>query len=244
MMNSPPFSMPSDPLLLREAAERIEAEMRRRRSTNRLKDYRPYPKQREFHAAGKFAHERLFMAGNQLGKTLAGAAEWAMHLTGRYPDWWEGKVFDRPPRLWAAGINGKALREGAQKALIGPPEDEGQWGTGWIPKDCLLSTARARGQVDVLDHVQVRWGGGGDFGTDTAYCGFKTYEEGRLAWQGPTLDGVWFDEEPTLDIYSEGLTRTQARGLFAMITFTPLLGMSEVVASFLLEGRGETSCDT
>ena len=183
------------------------------------------------------------MAGNQLGKTLAGAAEWAMHLTGRYPNWWEGKVFDRPPRLWATGINGRATREGLQKALIGPPEDEGQWGTGWIPKDCLLSTARARGQVDVLDHVQVRWGGGGDVGTDTAYCGFKTYEEGRLAWQGPTLDGVWFDEEPPLDIYSEGLTRTQARGLFAMITFTPLLGMSEVVASFLLE-KTESSCAT
>jgi Terminase large subunit, T4likevirus-type, N-terminal len=150
--------------LLREAAERIEAEMRRRRSTNRLKDYRPYPKQREFHAAGKFAHERLFMAGNQLGKTLAGAAEWAMHLSGRYPGWWEGKVFDKPPRLWAAGINGKALREGAQKALIGPPEDEGQWGTGWIPKECILSTARARGQVDVLDHVQVRWAAGATSG--------------------------------------------------------------------------------
>ena len=29
--------------------------------------------------------ERLFLAGNQLGKTLAGGAEWAMHLTGRYP---------------------------------------------------------------------------------------------------------------------------------------------------------------
>jgi phage terminase large subunit-like protein len=56
--------------------------------------------------------------------------------------------------------------------------------------------------------VQVRWGGGGDVGTGTAYCGFKTYEEGCLAWQGPTLEGVWFDEEPPLDIYSEGLTRT------------------------------------
>jgi hypothetical protein len=72
MTTSPPFSVLSDPLFLRKVAERIEAQMRRRRSTNRLKDYRPYPKQREFHAAGKFAHERLFMAGNQLGKTLAG----------------------------------------------------------------------------------------------------------------------------------------------------------------------------
>ena len=39
---------------------------------------------------------------------------------------------------------------------------------------------------------------------------FKTYEKGREKWQGETLDGVWFDEEPPLDIYMEGLTRTNA----------------------------------
>jgi hypothetical protein len=26
---------------------------------------------------------------------LAGAMEAAMHATGRYPDWWEGKRFDK-----------------------------------------------------------------------------------------------------------------------------------------------------
>jgi phage terminase large subunit-like protein len=30
----------------------------------------------------------------------------------------------------------------------------------------------------------------------------------REEWQGETLDWVWFDEEPPLDIYTEGLTRT------------------------------------
>ena len=39
---------------------------------------------------------------------------------------------------------------------------------------------------------------------------FKSYEKGREKWQGETLDCVWFDEEPPLDIYSEGLTRTNA----------------------------------
>jgi len=54
-------------------------------------------------------------------------------------------------------------------------------------------------------------------------------------WQGETLDGVWFDEEPPLDIYMEGLTRTNATGGIAILTFTPLLGMSEVVMLFLTE---------
>ena len=38
---------------------------------NQLASYRPYPKQAEFHAAGAEHDERLLMAGNQLGKTLA-----------------------------------------------------------------------------------------------------------------------------------------------------------------------------
>jgi phage terminase large subunit-like protein len=46
---------------------------------------------------------------------------------------------------------------------------------------------------------------------------------------------VWFDEEPPLDIYIEGLTRTNATGGMAYLTFTPLLGMSEVVSLFLRE---------
>ncbi|WFU49498.1 terminase family protein [Sinorhizobium terangae] len=69
--------------LLKEQAV-LMAELDRRRRTNILAGYRPYAKQREFHDAGAAVRERLFMAGNQLGKTLAGAAEAAMHLTGRY----------------------------------------------------------------------------------------------------------------------------------------------------------------
>ncbi|CAH2395938.1 hypothetical protein MES5069_1270024 [Mesorhizobium escarrei] len=76
-------------------------ELDRRRRANQLAAYRPYPRQAEFHAAGAINRERLFMAGNQLGKTRAGGAEWAMHLTGRYPAWWQGKVFDTAVRLGA-----------------------------------------------------------------------------------------------------------------------------------------------
>ena len=45
----------------------------------------------------------------------------------------------------------------------------------------------------------------------------------------------WFDEEPPLDIYSEGKTRTNARNGIVIITFTPLLGMSDVVRFFLTQ---------
>jgi phage terminase large subunit-like protein len=112
-----------------------------------------------------------------------------------------------------------------------------------IPADCLLDHNRAMGVPNLLDNVTVRWGGGGDVQAGTSVLSFKAYEKGREKWQGPTLDGVWFDEEPPLDIYTEGLTRTNRgqRGQFTMITFTPLLGMSEVVSLFLLENNSSGS---
>src|SRR4051812_12636127 len=108
MNNSPLSSLPPDQLsVLLTAAER---EWTLRQSRNRLKDYRPYTKQRAFHAAGKTHDERLFMAGNQLGKTIAGGFEWAIHLTGRYPDWWDGRSFDSPVEFWASGVTGLSTR--------------------------------------------------------------------------------------------------------------------------------------
>src|SRR6516162_7464537 len=83
--------------------ETLTAEKNRRLTENRLAYYKPYPKQAEFHRAGATHRERLLMAGNQLGKTLAGGFEVAMHATGRYPEWWQGKRFDRPIHAWAAG---------------------------------------------------------------------------------------------------------------------------------------------
>src|SRR5262245_49071380 len=60
------------------------------------------------------------MAGNQLGKTLAGGFEAAMHATGRYPDGWNGKRFDRPTVGWACGVTGEVVRDTVQKILVGP----------------------------------------------------------------------------------------------------------------------------
>ena len=209
--------------------------MQWRATRNRLKAYHPYTKQRAFHDAGKIYAERLLMAGNQVGKTLAGGAEWAMHLTGRYPENWGGKVFDGPVNFWAAGVTNESTRDNPQRILMGPPPQTELYGTGMIPHDAIKDYAKAMGTPDLLDNVVVAHGGGGDVQAGESLLSFKSYEKGREKWQGPTLDGAWFDEEPPLDIYSEGRTRTQAKGLFTIVTFTPLLGMSDVVARFLIE---------
>ena len=86
----------------KEVLAALERELAQRQAENRLAAYRPYAKQREFHAMA--ARERLLMAGNQLGKTLAGAFEMAMHLTGVYPPWWAGRRFGRAVMVWAGSV--------------------------------------------------------------------------------------------------------------------------------------------
>ena len=204
----------------------IAAKVERELALRKLVDYHPHPKQLDFHAAGVKHRERLFRAGNQTGKTLSGGAEMAMHLTGRYPSWWTGRRFYKPISAWAASVSSEMTRDGVQRILLGRP---GNIGTGMIPLGDIVSRSAKHGMADAVDTVIVKHVSGG-----TSTLGFKTYEQGREKFQAETLEVVWFDEEPPLDLYIEGLTRTNNTGGMVYMTFTPLLGMSDVVARFLM----------
>jgi phage terminase large subunit-like protein len=162
--------------------------------------------------------------------TIAGGAEVAMHLTGRYPDWWDGLRFAGANRWMAGSESAELTRKGIQRILIGPPEIEDEWGTGWIPKDCILDIARRQGVADAIASVVVKHVTG-----DASTIQLQSYDQGRTKWQADTLDGVWFDEEPPLDLYTEGVTRTNVVQGPIIVTFTPLLGMSDVVKRFLID---------
>ncbi len=215
---------------------KLAEELKRRFDTNWLPRYKAYPKQAEFHRAGAKYRERLFMAGNQLGKTYSGGAEAAMHATGKYPDWWDGHRFDKPTVAWASGVTGLATRDTVQRMLVGR---SASIGTGTIPGDDIVDLVSARGIPDLLDSIRVKHISGG-----TSIIGLKSYEQGREKWQGETLDWLWFDEEPPQEIYTEGLTRTNATGGITWMTFTPLLGMSEVVRRFLTEQNADRNVTT
>ena len=124
----------SDSEKLRELAS-VLSELDRRQRENRLTYYRPYPKQAEFHKLGATKRERLLMAGNQLGKTWSGGMEMAYHLTGEYPDWWQGRRFTSEVRAWAAGVTGESTRDNPQRVLLG---SLGHMGEGTIPKEAIL----------------------------------------------------------------------------------------------------------
>ncbi len=215
----------TDPDVL--ALRALNINLGRELALRKLADYAPYKKQFDFHTFGAQYRERLFRAGNQTGKTLAGAAEMAAHLTGRYPDWWTGKRFRQPVAAWAASVTAELTRDGVQRMLLGRPSDPG---TGMIPLADIKNTTSKRTIANAVDTVIVRHVTGGQ-----STLTFKSYEQGREKFQAETLEVVWFDEEPPLDLYIEGITRTNNTKGIVYLTFTPLLGVSDVVARFLLE---------
>lgn len=222
----------------REQLLAIERDLRaldNKQKYDKLALYAPYEKQSEFHDLGSVKRERLLMAGNQNGKTYCGGNEVAYHLTGRYPDWWLGRRWDRPVRCWVAGVTGESTRDNPQRILLGTMADG--IGTGSIPRDCLdeKRMTSARGVSDLYDTVLVKHFDAAGKQDGWSEMKFKSYERGRQKWQGDTLDFIWFDEEPPMEIYSEGLARISATSGMVFITFTPLEGLSDVVLRFLQE---------
>jgi phage terminase large subunit-like protein len=205
----------------------LEAEKERRHTTNRLQYYKPYDRQLAFHNAGAKYRERMLCAANQSGKTFCAGMEVAMHATGRYPDFWKGRRFNKPTVGWACSVSGEVARDTVQRILLGR---SGAIGTGCIPKDAIAETVTARGIADLVGTIKVHHVSGG-----ISLIVLKSYLAGREAFQGETLDWAWLDEEPPIDIYSEVLTRTNVGNGPVWLTETPLLGVSEVVRRFLHE---------
>lgn len=200
---------------------------------NQLAGYKPYAKQGEFHAMGAAKRERMLSAGNQLGKTLSAANEVAMHLTGRYPDWWAGKRFTKGNNWLAGSESGELTRRGVQRYLFGrdPKTDPG---TGSIPKDCIVDLTWSRHVNEFIDTAKVRFTAP-DGTVTVSTISLKSYDQGRGKWQADTVDGIWFDEEPPEDIYMEGLTRTNAAYGPVIVTCTLLKGMTAIAMRFWMQ---------
>lgn len=183
------------------------------------------PKHRAFFEAGAKYNERMFMAGNRCGKSVAGAYESACHAMGVYPTWWKGRRFDKPTAGWALGSTARATRDTVQKELIGPV---GAWGTGMIPRDMIGDWWALAGVPQGIDIVKIKHKPTGGWST----IGFKNYEQPLQAFYGTAMDWIWPDEECPIEIYNELLIRTMTTDGIIFNTFTPLNGLSAQVVRF------------
>jgi len=158
-----------------------------------------------------------------------GAYEVALHLTGQYPDWWEGRRFKDPVLAWMAGDTSQTVRDIQQSKLLGPP---GLYGTGMIRKDAIAKVnPKAGGVPDAVESILVKHVSGG-----LSRGVFKSFDQKRKAFQGDEVDVAWLDEECSMAIYGECLIRTMTTNGLVLLTFTPLLGLSEVVMNFMPNG--------
>lgn len=187
-----------------------------------------YPKHMEFFKAGKNHSERAFIAANRIGKTQAGLYELRCHLTGNYPDWWEGKVFTKPILACAVGVTNTQTTTVIQEGLLGARTDIG---AGMVEKKCIGRHLSNPGSPDALVSCEVKHSSGG-----WSRVMFKSQQHDVESFQGFKFDVVFLDEEPPENIYAELLVRTMTTHGIIMLTFTPLQGLSNVILSFLPGG--------
>src|SRR5678810_1269067 len=99
-----------------------------------------YQKHVEFFKAGREYKERIIFGANRSGKSIANTYECALHLTGLYPDWWEGIRFYTPTTCLMASDTFDRSRDILQRYLLGPLSD---LGSGTIPKNCFQGCQRS-----------------------------------------------------------------------------------------------------
>tara|TARA_R100000951_G_scaffold7417_1_gene7071 strand:+ start:1970 stop:3223 length:1254 start_codon:yes stop_codon:yes gene_type:complete len=165
------------------------------------------------------------------------------HLTGEYPAWWDGKRFNTPIDMWAASDTGESTRNILQVTYLGGLKEE-QFGTGTIPKDCLIKgrngmkweASRRQGVADAIDTLSVRHKSGG-----VSTLQFKSYDQGRNKFQGAKLHIIHLDEEPPFEIYEECVVRMATTRGHMLLTMTPLSGMTDTVLNYITDRDEGTS---
>ena len=193
---------------------------------NQLRYFRPFEHQRAFFVTE--TDRRGILAANRIGKTVSTCYETAYHLTGLYPEWWQGRRFDKPITAMVAGEGWSQVALVLQNELLGTPDVKlrDQLGTGAIPRACVVvDTMRGDGANAI--GVEIRHTTGGK-----SYLLFANYTQEVRQLQGFKLNLAVFDEQPPDDFFSEIVTRTATTQGQVLCSFTPLKGLNGLVSKF------------
>jgi len=194
---------------------------------NQLKYFRPFKHQLDFFATGS-SDRRGILAANRIGKTVSTCYETAMHLTGRYPEWWTGRRFDKPVTAMVAGEGWSQVALVLQNELLGTNDVKirDHIGTGAIPRDCIITETMRSDGANCIG-VEIRHISG-----SKSYLLFANYTQEVRQMQGFKLNLAVFDEQPPDDFFSEIVTRTATTQGQVLCSFTPLKGLNGLVSKF------------
>lgn len=230
-----------DPEALQELHEIIKPYLTYRKF-NRIEFTNPFDYQDTFFKAGKTFNHRYLSAANRIGKTYAGAMEFAYHLTGRYPDNWQGRRIEGSGRVyWCIGLNLTMVADIQQKELLGTSNIglTEEIGTGAIPRDCIEIKNGLEKDGARCIKVRIKHIDGGL--NELAFFGSTDPD----VLMGRKVAGVWMDEESPYSnsIYNQCIARV-ANGVgpgengFIMITATPEQGETPLYLRFAQDKTG------
>ena len=190
----------------------------------------------EKYNSGKVVHEkqvlfhkclkrnRWVFGGNRSGKTECGAVEAIYLARGIHPYRENRESVDG----WVVSLTYKMSKEVAQEKILKYlPKD-------WIEDIIMQSGKKESPEYGIIDTIIVK----NVFGK-TSRITFKTCEAGREKFQGASLDFVWFDEEPPLEIYRECQMRVLDKKGEIFGTMTPLLGLTFVYDEIYLNKNND-----
>ncbi|HBV5677858.1 TPA: hypothetical protein MD163_004999 [Klebsiella aerogenes] len=205
---------------------------------NKLAYWKPYPFQAQWIEASKHYKQRYLSAANRIGKTYGACAELAIHLTGLYPEWWNGAVIDEPESsvYWCIGVSQESVNNVLMKELLGVSDcrDLSQIGTGAIPKECIdvwsmvkdgqrclkVGIKHAKGYKNILHFFA------------------STQKESVL--MGASVKYILLDEQfdNETEIYAQCVTRTATTEGFISVTATPEHGITPLWEKFSKDDSG------
>ena len=139
-----------------ERIQLLEEKARRAELIAHIIQYKSlYDWQLRFNAATATHRACMLMAANQVGKTRTGLTIDSIHLTGDYPEDWEGHKFTKPPMCWLLGFSGEKTRDLLQTPLFGRLQ-AGEWTGGLIPKGRILDHKAMTGTSGAMREVRVK----------------------------------------------------------------------------------------
>ena len=195
--------MPRAKINTYDLIKELSVNLRERADQVGLAKYKPMKMQKEFHATD--TQGRVYSGGNRAGKTVGGAAEAAMWLTGNHPIF--SDKFPPPVRGRVCAVD---FDRGVD--LVTLPELK-----KWIDSKYLINGRWADSYHKATKLLTLANG---------STCEFMSYDQDVDKFAGTSRHFTWFDEEPPKAIFTECLTRLIDTDGRWWMTLTPLIEFS------------------
>lgn len=191
----------------------------KRRATSFIRYWQPYTQGKQANVFTEFtADKKIFgvLGGNRSGKSEIGAAIATAWALGKdyfrdEPAWgWvrELPIPEPPNTIWVVGLDFPTVRDVLWREKLRNGKDH----PGFVPQSAeVTKTNESDYQI---------------FFSNGSVITCKSADSGREKFQGASVDLVWIDEEPEVEIFDECYQRTVDCAGKILITLTPLVDIS------------------